>query len=417
VQTTQNLSNLTAGNYTLTLTDSLGCSKTLSKTLSNPGPVNFSLGNDTSFCQGGSVILQPSQSFSSYLWSNNAATQTISVNAQGSYWLKVTNASGCNGYDTINVTMNPTPALQIAPTNPSICKGESIILTVSSNLPSTTYVWNNLATTTTINVNPLLTSSYYVVGKLNQCVDTAFVTLTVKPLPVITTSADKNPVCEGETVILTAVSDIPSTTFVWNTTTTGSTLTVNPQNSTFYFVTGTANNCQDTSGITINVIPKQIINLGEDTYLCAGDEINLTVNNLTGIYLWNDGSNSNTLTVKEPGVYWLKVDNNGCMASDSIEFKKCSEIWVPNVFTPNDDGINDVFKATTKEINKLQMMIYNRWGNLIFETQDINTGWNGKYAGGDAQSGVYYWAIKYTENRTFNKNVEKEIHGSVTLLR
>ena len=63
------------------------------------------------------------------------------------------------------------------------------------------------------------------------------------------------------------------------------------------------------------------------------------------------------------------------------------------------------------------MIIYNRWGNMIFETQDINVGWDGKYAGGDAQSGVYYWVIKYTENRTFSKLVEKEIHGSVTLLR
>ncbi|MFZ4400682.1 MAG: LamG-like jellyroll fold domain-containing protein [Bacteroidales bacterium] len=417
VQTTQNLSNLTAGNYTLTLTDNLGCSKTLSQTLSNPSPVSVSLGNDTSFCQGKSLILQPTQSFSSYLWSTFATTQTISVNSQGTYWLKVINAAGCSGYDTVNVTMNPTPVVQITPSNPSICKGESIILTVSSNLALTTFVWSNLATTTTINISPTVTSSYFVVGKINQCEDTAFVSLTIKPLPVIATSADKNPLCEGETVNLTAVSDIPSTTYVWNNNTTGNTLTVNPLSSTYYYVTGTANNCQDTSGITINVIQKQIVNLGEDSYLCAGDEINLSVNNLTGSYMWSDGSNSNTITAKEPGFYWIRVDNNGCIASDSIEFKKCSEIWVPNVFTPNGDAINDVFKATTKEISNLQMMIYNRWGSLIFETQDINSGWDGKYAGGDAQSGVYYWVIKYTENRTFSKLVEKEIHGSVTLLR
>jgi gliding motility-associated-like protein len=210
---------------------------------------------------------------------------------------------------------------------------------------------------------------------------------------------------------------MPSTTYVWNNNVTGNTLSVAPTNSAYYYVTGTASNCHDTSGITINVINQQSINLGVDDYLCVGDEKTLYANNLLGVFLWSNGTSGNIMIVNEPGVFWLKVDNNGCISSDTIVLKPCSEIWVPNVFTPNNDGINDIFKAKTKEIQKLQLYIYNRWGNMVFETHDVNMGWDGKYAGGDAQSGVYYWSIKYFENRSSNQNVEKEIHGSVTLLR
>ncbi|NVN94214.1 MAG: gliding motility-associated C-terminal domain-containing protein [Bacteroidetes bacterium] len=417
VLTTQNLSNLLAGNYILTFTDSLGCIKTASQTLTAPTPVVISLGNDTSFCQGQSIVLQATQVFTSYLWSTGASTQSVNVNTQGAYWLKGTNASGCSGYDTINITLNPTPIVQIAPTNPSVCKGESITLTASSNLLSTTYTWSNTATTTTVNLSPTLTTSYFVIGKLNQCVDTAFATINVKPLPIISTTADKNPICEGESTNLTAGSNMPSTTYVWNNNVTGNTLSVAPNNSAYYYVTGTASNCHDTSGITINVITQQSINLGVDDYLCVGDEKTLNANNLLGVFLWSNGTSGNTMIVNEPGVFWLRVDNNGCIASDTIVLKPCSEIWVSNVFTPNNDGINDIFKANTKEIQKFQLYIYNRWGNLVFETHDVNMGWDGKYAGGDAQSGVYYWVIRYNENRSSNQNVEKEIHGSVTLLR
>ena len=187
--------------------------------------------------------------------------------------------------------------------------------------------------------------------------------------------------------------------------------------TSYYYVTGTASNCHDTAGINIVVISKQSIDLGEDRYLCAGDEVNLTAGNLTGTYLWSNGSNSGTLTLTEPGVYWLRVDNNGCIASDTIEMKKCSEIWVPNVFTPNGDGTNEIFKPVTTEIQKLTMYIYNRWGEMIFETSDVNGGWDGKLHGNDVPTGVYFWLIRYNENRSSALNIEKEIKGSVTLLR
>ena len=97
--------------------------------------------------------------------------------------------------------------------------------------------------------------------------------------------------------------------------------------------------------------------------------------------------------------------------------KKCSEIWVPNVFTPNGDGTNEIFKPVTTEIQKLTMYIYNRWGEMIFETSDINGGWDGKFHGNDVPTGVYFWLIRYNENRSSAQNIEKEIKGSVTLLR
>jgi gliding motility-associated-like protein len=491
VITTANISNRTAGNYTVTVTDAKGCTKSVSKTLTAPNPVAVSLGNDTSICQGQSLTLQATQIFTSYLWSTGATTQSINVNAIGTYWLKGTNAAGCSGYDTVNITVNPAPVIQITPGNPSICKGDSvtlvatstiagttfnwsnggngssitvsplatanytvigskntckdtatvtvtvnpipvvtispanpsvckgdaITLNASSNLANTTFLWNNNSTNTTINVSPNTNTNYFVVGSLSPCKDTAFVTVTTKPLPVLSVTADKNPICEGETVKLTASSDIASTTYLWSNTSTAGFINVSPLSSSYYFVTGTASNCHDTAGINITVISKQTLNLGEDRYLCAGDEVNLTATNLTGSYLWSNGSNSSTIILTEPGVYWLRVDNNGCIASDTIEMKKCSEIWVPNVFTPNEDGINDIFRPVVTEIQKLTINIYNRWGEMIFETSDINGGWNGKIHNNEAPTGVYFWIIKYYENRSSAQDIQKEIKGSVTLLR
>ena len=476
-------------NYNVSVSNgSISCADTSTVYVSSP---QINLGNDTTICQGQSIVLQASQLFSSYLWSTASTSQSINVNTQGMYWLKATNASGCSGYDTINITVNPIPLIQLSPTNPSICigdtvtlnassniagtsynwsnggngnsikvspaitstytiigtknsctdtvtvslivnpipivsispsnpsicKGDIIVVTASSNLPSTTYIWSNSVSTTTINLSPSITSSFFVVGSLNQCKDTAFTTITVKPLPIITTIADKNPVCEGESIHLTAFSNLPSTTYLWNNNVSGNTVAVNPIITSYYYVTGSTGNCHDTAGITIIVIPQQTIDLGKDNYLCIGDEIKLNAGNLIGSFLWSDNSNSNSITITEPGTYWVSVDDNGCMASDTIVFKPCSEIFVPNVFTPNGDGINDIFKANIKEIDKLQLFIYNRWGKIIFETQDINVGWDGRYLGGDADAGVYYWVIRFVENRTSNQHFEKEIHGSVSLMR
>jgi gliding motility-associated-like protein len=412
------LGHTTTGLYHDTLISVNGCDSIITTNLTVNSNIQINISTTSnSICKGESITITANGA-STYLWSNGLGTSSSITQSPIVTTTYIVNGIllGCNGKDSITITVNPIPNVVITPANPSICKGDTITLTASSNPANTSFLWNNSSTNTTINVSPIINTNYFVIGNLNTCKDTAYATVTVKPLPIIAIQGD-SPICEGDSTFIWVGSNMFSTTYLWNNGSIQNFIKVSPQSSTYYFVEGTADNCHDTAGITIAIIPKQIINLGNDRFICAGDEVNLTANNLTGSYLWSNGSNSSSIMLTEPGVYWLRVDINGCISSDTIEMKKCSEIWVPNVFTPNEDGNNDVFISVTTEIQKLQMMIYNRWGEQIFETKDINMGWDGKLHGNEVPSGVYFWVIRYTENRSSAQDIQKEIKGSVTLLR
>ncbi len=420
--------------YNLTTSRCDGCtsSDTTSVTMCANVPfADFSV-SDTTFCVGTCVDFNDlSINATSWNWtfagaatpSSNLQNPTgICYNTAGNFTVTQI-ASSSYGADTaikimfIHVIAPPT--ITINPSSASICTGSSTTLTASgANL----YIWtpsNGLNTTlgSTVVASPTTSTTYTVIGTTSGCIDSNTVIVTVNNNLTLSVSASPNPICAGETSTIVATSNVPSTTYFWNTSQSSSSLNVSPQSTTNYYVTGTANNCQDSASITIDVIPNQTVNLGQDNYLCDGESINIGAINLIGSYLWNTGSTMSSITVTEPGIYWLSVGNNGCMASDTIVFLPCTEIWVPNAFTPNGDIKNDYFKPIVKGIEVLTMYVFDRWGELIFESTDFKTGWDGNYQGKEAPQGVYYWVMKYEENRTQNTIIKKEISGSITLYR
>ena len=158
-------------------------------------------------------------------------------------------------------------------------------------------------------------------------------------------------------------------------------------------------------------------NLGKDTTLCDGETIILNPNMPNAIYTWQDSSHTSTYTVTKPGIYWLRAyfPDYGITTSDTIEIIKCNSINIPNAFTPNADGKNDVFKIETiKEIIDFKLIIYNRWGELIYESTDINKGWDGTYKGKTVPQGVYVYILTGIIKDT-GEQIKRT--GSVTLLR
>jgi gliding motility-associated-like protein len=121
------------------------------------------------------------------------------------------------------------------------------------------------------------------------------------------------------------------------------------------------------------------------------------------------------------GLYWVIVaDYNGCKASDSVLLRQCDLlIWMPNVFTPNGDGVNDVFLPKYKSDVEItfQMLIFNKWGEQIFSTTDINKGWDGTYKGMLCTEDLYTWTIIFSapDNHKFLQKSPQS--GNVMLLK
>ena len=165
--------------------------------------------------------------------------------------------------------------------------------------------------------------------------------------------------------------------------------------------------------------PYPNLNLGEDTTLCYGDTLLLNTNGLMGDYIWQDESTNPTYEVTTIGEFSVSLENACTVISDTInvQFLDCCNLYVPNVFTPNFDGVNDKFKVFSAanncdNISSFSMKIFNRWGALVFESDDINLGWNGTINGIDGNKGVYIYVIEY-----FNGFNHELLKGSVTLIK
>ncbi|MGQ0827185.1 MAG: gliding motility-associated C-terminal domain-containing protein [Bacteroidota bacterium] len=157
--------------------------------------------------------------------------------------------------------------------------------------------------------------------------------------------------------------------------------------------------------ITINV-NNATVTLGNDLGICEGQTKTLDAGNAGAVYLWSTTATTQTITVNEPGTYWVAVNKNGCITEDTINIslKSCDTSYIqfplPNTFSPNGDGINDVVKITTKNIKDFKWEIYNRWGILVWSSSPLGRlggAWDGKTtAGTECVDGVYYYILSAT---------------------
>jgi gliding motility-associated-like protein len=177
-----------------------------------------------------------------------------------------------------------------------------------------------------------------------------------------------------------------------------------------------------TSTRTITVEAQPVINLGPDTSICAGSGSITLTDNLyaaaAGVsFLWSTGQTTPAITITTPGTYYATVSLNNCSATDSVVVSNDCYMDIPNVFTPNHDGVNDFFyprQFLSKGLIAFKMDIYNRWGQLIFETTSLDgQGWDGKLNGTDQPNGVYIYVI----NGTFKDGQKQNRQGNVTLMR
>ncbi len=183
------------------------------------------------------------------------------------------------------------------------------------------------------------------------------------------------------------------------------------------------NTCLNSLPFPVNFSQLNNFTLGKDTLLCSPASITLNANdpNVTS-YLWQNGSTDDTQQVDTSGLYWVRLtDEYGCVKKDSINItvRGCEtcRLFIPSAFTPNDDGLNDIFKATPQckyiGLRNFDLRIYNRWGQLVFSTNDINRGWNGMYKNEKVDPGIFLYVVNYA----LLQNEPLQQRGTVTVIR
>jgi gliding motility-associated-like protein len=355
-----------------------------------PSPVIY-LGKDTVLCNNATLLLNAFNAFAtSYQWSEPTAKQaTYLVSQPGNYWVTVQANNGCTATDTIAVKTKPLPNFNLGK-DTVLCQGE--VLSIQVQLPNAQYLWSDFNRQS---INHFIQSGlYWLEVTQDGCSKRDSILVSFKPSPIINLGIDTL-LCEGASLKLNAY--FPTTTYLWNTGSTSSEITVNQPGN--YAVAATLNGCikKDTISIQYTYLPR--FTLGKDTMLCNGQSFVLNPR-LTGVsYTWQDGSTGPVFTVKQPGLYSLMAANNCGSATDEIEVAKgICHLYMPTAFTPNNDGNNDVFRVKYPQfIKSFKMQLFNRWGTVVYTSANPNMGWDGTYKGARQPEGNYIWVITLTD--------------------
>lgn len=415
--------------FTVIISDSCGVD-----TLTLVLPVfdtNHSITNDTSICIGNTVQLNSTGGVS-YSWtpantlSNAAISNPIATPTQSTlYQLEIVTADGCEINDSVSVTVYFTPPLPVIPDVLPLCKGASIDILVSG---ADTYMWSpnyqiNTLVGSQVTVNPPNDFTYYC-DFVNAC-GTIRDSVRIDVVEASIFAGNDTIICPGETATLWASGGVsynwsPSSSL--NSAVT-SQVVATPTNPTYYSVIGIdQTGCPDTAQVYVDLFPQPFIQTSPDVYAMYGDEIQLSANSTTtGPFIWSPAEYLSCVVCNQPIAspnqnYTYSVsytDENGCTASDIVNIYYNPILYIPNTFTPNDDEHNQGFHIVIGNIKSFELMIFNRWGELIFTMDDVNDYWDGTYKNLECQDGTYVWTIKYYDFL----DKEYEQNGHINLLR
>lgn len=435
--------------YVVMAMDTLGCSKSDTITINKPDPT-FSVfaGADSTYCYVQTITLTATSSVPNltYQWFNandeligTEATIPVTPGSPACFHVIGTDPLGCQAADT--VCLNPTfITVNVSSDDEDFCIGDSATLSVTSPT-AISYEWfdaNNqsIGTGVMINVFTLVPACYHVTGTdALGCQDTD--TICVNPVSFNLSIGGNEGVCIGDPATICVTDNAgQDLTYMWNDPagSTTSCISVNPLVTTTYSVTVTNETlgCKDTlshqvlvfefnPAIEITANPP-VITFTESTQLTVNQNPDFT-------YVWSgapgeiiDPVYNPVVTPPEPNsaTYCVTVtDFHGCTGNTcitiSVSDPSCdeSDIFVPNAFSPNGDGENDEFKVRSNFITDINMHIFNRWGEEVFVTKNINLGWDGKYKGKVLEPDVYgyFMLVNCPNGKTYFKK------GNVSLLR
>ncbi len=359
-ETNDSLTITSPGTYTLTTTDTNGC-----QAISDPFvvtmdqvPTILNVLGDLNFCSGDTVELTSNDSMASYIWSPNGETgQSIQVFEPGTFSVRTVDSLGCIGLsDTVSLDTLTSWAGILIDGPLTFCEGDFVTLSSARTAGISSYLWSPINDTNT-SITVLSSGSFTLTTE-----DTASCRATSAPIDVIVQPKD------------VPAPEVRDTSF-----------------------------CNGTSGLL-----KPLNEMSGDVRWIREDD---TTNIFTGTSFETEVLTSTT-------VYYVWHDLGLCQSEPVplvVDVLDCKSVSVPNVFTPNGDGINDIFRTELEEHECFRCTIFNRWGQSVFETRGFDPGWDGTVSatGNQAPTGTYFYVVEYCR---YDGEVV-EYRGNVSLIR
>lgn len=495
------LNSTVAGNfnYWVVAIDSNSCRDTIAVSVQvNDLPV-FNLGNDTTLCNGQTLLLDAGIPGQTYQWNTTATSQSITVNTADVYSATVIDANTCHYSDTVSVSVIPYSNATIRPVLPR-CINETDTIQLMGAEPGGLWVGTGISNSSVglFDATGLIAGSYPLEYQIaGICGDTGNVVITLNPAPDVDLGIDRL-ICDGDSVLLDAGN--AGSTFNWSSGDDQQAIYVSATVMMWVEVSNVYG-CKNRDTVEVNVLPWANATVTDQNAICANSGTTVSfmaaqpggtwsgpglVNATSGSYdpaiagsglhnivysigglcpdkdtsIWevyaypefsfistdetcNGASDGSIITITQggtlpytftlngiiasdsnyavaPGTYLLVVEDvNHCSSSANVEIKAedfpCGEVgvFIPNIFSPNGDGHNDELKVRSNFVKSLEFVVFDRFGEKVFESIDHNYGWDGTFGGQKAQPGlyVYYLRAVLVTGETISRN------GNVTLVR
>lgn len=412
--TTQTIQPMASGTYTVAVTTAQNCSATFDAVVDLLPMVTVDLGPDVTICAGTNTTLDAGNPGATYTWSNGALSQTITTTSGGTYTVTVSNGA-CQATDSKTVTVQALPIDVLQ--DEARCIGESVVLDAGND--GATYAWNNGATTRSITTQTAGTFSVTITDAAG-CSATYDANVQFVAPPAVNLGVDTT-LCDGQVLLLDAQN--PGSTYTWSTSATTRTIPVSRPGT--YSVQVSNGLCQRSDAITVQFNPSPVQMATRQFHTCLGEDeqyVRIDAGNPGSRYDWNTGEQSRVILAGAYGWYVVEVINQfDCAALDSAQvIEYCpSAIFIPNTFTPNGDGINDIFIPVGKNIATMHLYVFDRWGNQLFESDNPTMGWDGTYGGSVVKNDIYVWrlAYKFFEDKNGTIGMEQEQMGHIQVVR
>jgi len=399
--------------------------------IENVVPALITAPKDT-LCLGDSVQMQASGGVS-YLWTPNTdldddtlSNPTTTTLSTLKYTVTVTDSIGCTNDTNITIVIDSGILVtSVFASDTIICSGDIAVLSATGGI---NYVWtpgNSLDDSTKQNpiANPLNTTNYEVIINGLCSADTLNININVFQYPIADAGSD-TAICLGSSMQLLGSG---TGSYFWSPSLGLSDDTIanpiaNPTVNTDYILSVDNNGCLDKDTVTIAVNPLAVISLSADSTICSSSSLQLQASG-GNTYLWSPSTNLSATNISNPVFNSIGVDTNsylviatGNCGSDTgfvtITTESCN-IFIPNAFSPNGDGGNDKFLVRGGGINNILIKVYDRWGNKVFVTKNINDSWDGTNKGKLLNAGVYVYYV----TGSFNNGEAIDLKGNVSLVK
>jgi gliding motility-associated-like protein len=376
------------------------------------------LGPDTVICADDFAPFyhQGPSNYKTYNWGNGHVSDTLYISTPGKYILEVSNTNNCFSKDTIDFIEYPPPMFDLRDT--LFCRNTSVLLnalnTDLSTQAESKYLWSNGASSASISVGVEGKYSVWVSNKYCNHFDSATLTF-------INTGLELGPdtfYCGP--ILRTVRAQTFFKSYQWQD---ASSLdyTVAQTAGKYKLTIVSVDGCIESDSMAIFQFPVLDPGLGNDTQICISSFIDLNAISGMNSYLWNTGETSQAIRSYNKGKFTVLVKNAiGCIAQDSINVTSNpdavpNELFMPDAFTPNEDGVNDFFPENkySNLSSPYNLKIYNRWGEQIYECEASNINWNGFNKNQLAPQDVYVFLVRYTGC----DGKERTIRGTFNLLR